>query len=160
MRYLRRLGAKIGRGCAILNSIQNFGAEPYLIEIGDRVTLTAGVRLITHDGASRLFRDKLPNSSRYGNRFGTVVIRDESFIGYGAVLLPGITIGPNSIVGAGSVVNKSVPPNMVYAGVPARPICTLDEYVMRYQEKMIPLAASNRDELRRELTQKLWGEVR
>lgn len=71
-----------------------------------------------------------------------------------------IKIGSNSIVGVGSVVNKDVPANTVVAGVPARPICSLNEYVARYQQKMVGITATTRAELRAELTQKLWGESR
>ncbi len=116
--------------------------------------------LITHDGSSRVFRSELKNANPYGNRFGAIKICDNSFVGINAILMPGVTIGPYSIVGAGSVVTKSIPPNSVAAGNPARVICSLDEYIERYQEKMIPLEAQDRASLRRELTQKLWGEER
>ena len=49
-------------------------------------------------------------------------------IGYGAILMPGIEIGPNSVVAAGAVVAKSVPPNSVVAGVPARTFMSTDDY--------------------------------
>jgi serine acetyltransferase len=74
--------------------------------------------------------------------------------------MPGVSIGPNSIVGVGSVVNKDVPPDTVVAGVPARPIYTLDEYIDRYGSKMIPIQAETRKDLRRELTRRFWGEER
>jgi serine acetyltransferase len=74
--------------------------------------------------------------------------------------MPGVKIGPNSIVGVNSVVTTDVPPATVVAGTPARPICTLEEYKDRYKSKTIPIAASNREALRKELTQRLWGEER
>lgn len=158
--YLRHLGVRIGEGCDLLNGIKDFGSEPWLIELGQRVTLAHGVVLITHDGASRLFRQSIPGSSRWGNRFGMIRIHDNSFVGVNTIILPDVQIGPNSIVGAGSVVTKDVPPQTVVAGVPARPICSLATYVERYQQKMIPLSATTSQELRHELTEKLWGEVR
>ncbi|MBX3064837.1 MAG: acyltransferase [Anaerolineae bacterium] len=151
---------RIGKGCAILNTIYDFGREPWLIQIGNRVTITKGVMLLTHDGASRLFRDQLSGSSRYGNRFAPIIIHDECFIGVNSIIMPGVTIGPNSIVGVGSVVNQDVPPSTVVAGVPARHICSLEEYIERYQEKMIPIESDNRADLRRELTKRFWGEER
>lgn len=160
IRYLRRLGTRIGEGCQILTSYDAFGTEPWLIEIGNRVTITLGVVFLTHDGASRLFRDQIPGGSRYGNRFGRILIQDNSFIGANSILLPGVKVGPNSIVGAGSVVNKDVPPNMVYAGVPAKPIMTLEEYIENYKSKMLPIQANDRQALREELTRYFWGEVR
>jgi len=158
--YLRHLGARIGKDCDILNTVKNFGTEPWLIDIGRRVTLAEGVLLYTHDGANRVFRDRLPNSSRWGNRFGTICILDNCFIGANSIIMPGVQIGPNSIVGAGSVVVNDVPPQTVVAGVPAQPISSLDDYIERYQRKMIPIESTNRQALRRELTQRLWGKMR
>jgi serine acetyltransferase len=61
------------------------------------------------------------------NLFGKIDI-DNYFIGFDAILMPNITIGPNSVVGDGSVVTKDIPSNMVVAGVPARILCRVDEY--------------------------------
>jgi acetyltransferase-like isoleucine patch superfamily enzyme len=142
-------------------SLGNFGTEPWLIELGNRVTLTSGVILVTHDGASRLFRQIHPDMNPlYGNRFGTIRIHDNCFIGVNTIVLPQVAIGPNAIIGAGSVVNRDVPPNMVVAGNPVRDICTLDEYIERYRQKMLPINALDRSGLRRELTRALWDEER
>jgi len=158
--YLRHLGTRIGRNCHIQNPVNNFGTEPWLIEIGNRVTLARGVVILTHDGANRLFRNTIAGSSPWGNRFGTVRIGDNCFIGANAVIMPGVNIGADSIVGVGSVVNKDVPPGTVVAGVPAKPICTLSDYIARYQQKMVPIRSTSRQELRQELTQLFWGEIR
>lgn len=160
IKYLRTQGVKIGNGCQILNRPFNYGSEPWLIELGNKVTITNGVFLITHDASSRLFRDSLPDSSPFGNRFGSIRIHDNCFVGVNSIILPGVSIGPNSIVGAGSVVNKDVPPDTVVAGVPARPICSLDEYIEKYKSKSIPIEGKNRDDLRKELTLYFWGEER
>ncbi len=159
--YLRYLGARIGEDCAIYTTIGNFGSEPWLIEIGNHVMLASGVVLMTHDGSSRLFRDRFSDmNARYGNRFGTITIHDDSFVGLNSIIVPNITIGPDSLVGTGSVVTKNVEPNTVVAGNPARFICSMDEYVERYRAKMIPVMAQDRESLRRELTTRLWGEIR
>ena len=73
------------------------------------------------------------------------------------IIMPDVEIGPNSIVGLGSIVTKNILPDMVYAGIPAKPICTLDEYITHYKEKMIDIKASNRQDLRSELTKYFWG---
>lgn len=158
--YLRFLGVRIGEGCSIYTDEHHFGTEPWLIEIGDNVTVGYDVQFITHDGTSRLFRDGFPEMSRFGNRFGTILVRDNCFIGNSAILLPGIEIGPHSVVGAGSVVTKTVPSRTIVAGNPARPIKTLDEYIADYPQRLIPLQAADRDALRKELTIKLWGQER
>jgi len=158
--YLRYLGVRIGENCELWNLPEDYGSEPWLIEIGDQVTITAGVRFITHDASSRLFRKTLPDSSLYGNRFGRIHVLDNCFIGINSIILPGVKIGPNSIVGAGSVVVKDVPPNTVVAGVPSRMIGSLNEYIERYKEKIVPIKSKNRKDLRRELTLYFWGEER
>lgn len=159
--YLRHLGVRIGNNCVILTGIHNFASEPWLIELGDRVQLLGAVTLLTHDGTSRVFRSRFPEMNvAFGNRFGTIRILDNCVIGYGTIILPGVTIGPNSIVGAGSVVTKDVPPDVVAAGNPARILCTLEEHIARYRARMLPLTAQDRVALRRELTTMLWGEER
>ena len=119
--YLRRLGARVGREVALLNQVKDFGTEPWLIEIGSRVNVASGVVFVNHDGPSRVFRRDILGGSVYGNRFGTIRVLDNCVIGTGTVLLAGVTIGPDSIVGANSVVTKDVPPRTVAAASPPGP---------------------------------------
>jgi len=121
----RSLGVKVGEGCRIYTS--SFGIEPWVISIGDRVTVTSGVQFITHDGAAWLLRDK--KGRRY--RVARIEIGNDVFIGVNTIILPGVRIGDRVIVGAGSVVNRSIPNNCVVAGVPATFIRTFDEYERR-----------------------------
>ena len=158
--YLRTQGVKIGNDCDIITKVRNFGSEPWLVQVGDRVTLAYGSWLITHDGASRLFREKFESMSKFGNKFGPIVIEDNCFIGINAILMPNVVVGRNSIVGSGSVVTRSVEPNSVVAGNPAKFICNLDDYVDRYKDKMFKIHSSDRSSLRKELTIKFWGEER
>jgi acetyltransferase-like isoleucine patch superfamily enzyme len=158
--YLRRRGARIGTQVTVLNRVEDFGTEPWLIEIGSRVTVAAGVLFVTHDGASRVFRHRIVGGSPFGNRFGTIRILDNCFIGARSILLPGIAVGPDSIVGAGSVVTRDVPPRTVVAGHPARAVADLDDHIETYRRKMVPGLPASRGDLRRELTVRLWGEER
>jgi acetyltransferase-like isoleucine patch superfamily enzyme len=121
----RFLGVKIGEGCRIYTS--SFGMEPWLISIGDRVTVTSGVQFITHDGATWLLRDE--KGRRY--RYAPIEIGSDVFIGANSIILPGVRIGNRVIVAAGSVINRSIPNNCVVAGVPAGFIKTFDEYERR-----------------------------
>ena len=100
------------------------GSEPFLIKIGNDVTIANNVHLITHDGGVWLFRKTYPNINRYGK----ISIGNNVFIGANCIVLPNISIGNNVIVGAGSVVTKSIPDNSVVAGNPARHIKSTDEY--------------------------------
>ena len=95
---------------------------PFLIEIGSDV-------LITH--ATILAHDASPVVFGKNTRAGRVRILDRCFIGAGAVVLPGVTIGPNAIVGANTVVSRDVPPNTIVAGNPAKVIANVDEWLAR-----------------------------
>lgn len=117
----RQLGCTIGENCRILSDIAT--SEPWLITVGDRVTISSGVRLITHDGVGWLYRDD--KGRRY--RYAPISIGSDVFIGAGVTILPGVTVGDRCVIGAGSVVTKSVPEGSVVAGNPARPLRTWDE---------------------------------
>lgn len=123
--YFRKQGAKIGEGCFIVPAI--LGAEPYLVRIGNHVAIAKGVSFVTHDGATWIFRDEMPDVQA----FGPIVIEDNCLIGLNAVIFPNVRIGPNSIVGANSVVISDVPANTMVIGVPARPLGS----VIKYKEK-------------------------
>lgn len=126
--YFREKGAQIGVHNRIM--IRNFGEAPYLIRIGNHCTITSGVELITHDGGGWVFTEV----DRTIQKFGTISILDNCFIGLRTIVLPNVTIGPNSIVGAGSVVTKDIPANTVVAGNPARVISTLDDYIAKIRK--------------------------
>ncbi|MBS1718394.1 MAG: acyltransferase [Armatimonadetes bacterium] len=111
---------------AHLEGLPVFGSEPYLISIGAKTTIAGGVVFLTHDGTTRLFRQQAKFAKVI--KFGRINIHENCFIGYGSILMPGITIGPNSVVAAGSVVTKDVPPDTIVGGVPAKPIKGLWEY--------------------------------
>lgn len=101
-----------------------WSSEPYLITIGNNCALTEGTKIFTHGGA-RVARDKYPDF----DIFGKVVLGDRVYVGSGAMIMPGVTIGDNVLIAAGSVVTKSIPSNVVVAGNPAKYICTVDEYI-------------------------------
>lgn len=121
-KYARLVGVHLGQGCCLYST--NFGSEPYMIAIGNHVTVTEGVRFITHDGGLRVFRHEYPSA----DYIRPIIVYDNCFIGVNTIILPGVTIGPNAVIGAGSVVSHSIPANCIAAGSPARVISTLEEY--------------------------------
>ena len=62
-------------------------------------------------------------------RIGQVTIHESCHIGARTVILPGVVIGPKTIVGANSVVTRSLPPNTVCAGNPAKVLCSIEDYL-------------------------------
>lgn len=118
-------GLKVGKDVIFIEA-PKFGSEPYLIEIGDRTKITANCTFINHDGAMYVIRsmEKFVDA----RNFGRIKIGKNCFIGNNCTILPGVEMGDNCILGAGSVLNSSTTPNSVYAGVPAKFICTIEEY--------------------------------
>ena len=135
LKRLKKRGFTIGGGCEILNGF-DFGSEPYLVTIGDNVRITSGVKITTHDGGVWTLRHMYPELADI-DRFGRVSIGDNSHIGMDAMIMPGVTIGRNCIVGARSVVTHDVPDNTVIAGVPARPIGTIDQYREKHSSEFV-----------------------
>jgi acetyltransferase-like isoleucine patch superfamily enzyme len=112
----------------------NIGAtitDPAYVRIGRNCGLST-CTLIGHDGSIRVL------NNAYGKKLdsvGPITILDNCFIGHGAIIMPRVTIGPNSIVAAGAVVSADVPPGTVVGGNPARPICTTEEMVQRAEAR-------------------------
>jgi len=117
--------AKIGKNCNINSNvfIENN------VYIGDNVTIKCGVQIwdgitIESDvfiGPNTTFtNDKTPKSGNINFKIEETVLKQGASIGANATILPGLTIGTNSLVGAGSVVTKNIPDNEVWMGNPAR----------------------------------------
>jgi maltose O-acetyltransferase len=99
-----------------------------LISIGDEAVLTDGVRIVAHDASIKHWMGY--------SRVGRVDIGRRVYIGVGAILLPGVRIGDDAIVGAGSVVTRDVPSRTVVAGNPAQPIATLEDFIARQRDRL------------------------
>lgn len=133
--YLRKRGAKIGSECEIYNTA-NFGSEPYLIEVGNHVRINHGVELVTHDGGCWVLR-KLDEKYKNADCFGRITIGNNVHIGTNSVIMPGVKIGSNVVIGCSSVVTHDIPDNSVWAGVPAKHIETMQEYIEKNEKKIV-----------------------
>jgi acetyltransferase-like isoleucine patch superfamily enzyme len=134
VRAARKLGVTVGEHCRLLGvSASTFGSEPYLVSLGDHVTVTAEVRFVTHDGGVWVFRSELPSV----DVVAPIRIGSNVFIGLRAILLPGVTVGDNVVIAAGSVVTRSFGNDVVIGGVPARVIKPLAEYRSTVNESAI-----------------------
>ena len=131
---LRKKGVKIGDGCEIYPNV-HFGSEPFLVELGDNVRLASGVKITTHDGGLWVLRNdgRLQNS----DEFGCVRIGNNVHVGLDVIIMPGVTIGDNVIIGCGAVVTKDIPSNSVAVGVPAKVIESIDEYYNKKKDDVV-----------------------
>lgn len=129
----RKEGLSIGDGTAIYRDVRfgRGGKDP--IVIGKNCVLT-GCIILGHDASTNHALGIQPGQPSIRR---TVTIEDECFIGYGAIVLMGVTIGKGSIVGAGAVVTKDVRPNTVVGGNPANIICTVEELAEKRRELAI-----------------------
>lgn len=90
-----------------------------LIEIGNRCLIAANCQIIDGNGHELSF-DNVMNRINTTSGSKPVIIEDDVWIGTGSIILPGVTIGRGSVVSAGSVVTKSIPPFCIYGGSPAK----------------------------------------
>ncbi len=131
VKILRLMGVKIGENTIIYTSLSNFDTFfPNLITIGSHCVIGKKTLLITHDYSRNFPTDGLSTMTK-----GKITIGDHTFIGMRCIILPGVSIGKNVIVGAGTVVTKSIPDNMVAAGNPARVICSLEKYMEKRSDR-------------------------
>jgi len=117
----RRLGAKIGVNVRLNGDIDT--VNPNLVEIGENTVVGKNTQIITHCPVNP----------------GPVKIGRDVFIGYSCIILPGVVVGDGSLIGAGSVVTKDIPPMSVAVGNPANVIGSRNPYEM---EHTIALVAS------------------
>jgi len=124
--YAKLIGVKINGNIKIYGSaLEMFSTEPFCITLGDNVHITNGVKFLTHDGGTLLFRDKFPTLDITKK----IEVGNNVYIGINSIIMPGVTINDNTIIGAGSVVTKSFPSGSVVAGTPAKYIKSFDEYL-------------------------------
>lgn len=130
----RQGGIKIGENC-YLHGLNMGVSEP--IEIGNNCVLTY-CTILGHDASPALFIPELQKGGLMDriSKKKLTRIHDNSFIGINAILLCGVSVGPNSIVGAGSVVTKDVPANSVVAGNPATVLCSIHEFIDKHRQEM------------------------
>lgn len=108
----------------------NLGAritDPAYVWLGSHIVL-ADCALIGHDASAAVFSQF---DGETVDAVGPIVVHDHVFIGHGAIVLRGVSIGPRAIVAAGAVVTRDVPEGAIVGGVPARVIGRFDDYHAR-----------------------------
>lgn len=138
-RYLYKKIGSIGKNIDIRPYVTIVGTQN--VEIGDNVTLrpytsiyadnNEGCKVIIGDDvllganiymtvSNHNYIDRNLKISQQGHTFKGIMIKDGAWIGYGAIILPGVTIGKHSVVAAGAVVTRDVADYTVVGGIPAK----------------------------------------
>ena len=107
------------------------------IFLGDNVRCGSKVLFITHDVIHSMLNNRRGNDFEFKEKIGDIRIGDNVFVGSNTTILYDVTIGSNVIIGAGSLVNKDIPSNSVVAGVPAKYICSFDEFVEKRKKESL-----------------------
>lgn len=121
-------GLRVGKNLKRLNQVIIDDSHAWLITIGDDVTLAPRVHILAHDASTKTHLGY--------TKIGCVTIGDRVFVGAESVILPGVAIGNDVIIGANSTVTRDIPDGMVVAGSPAKIICTIEEYLNKERECM------------------------
>ncbi len=136
IKYLRRKGITIGEHCIFREpkSATIDKTRPALISIGNYVDMNRNFTIMTHDYVTSVFIRKFGD---FINSSGKVVIGNNIYFGVNCTVLKGATIGDNCVIGAHSLVTGTIPPNSVATGVPARVVCTIEEYYEKRKNKAV-----------------------
>lgn len=128
---LVKQGLKIGKNVSIQPMVIIDPCHCWLIEIDDDVTIAPRAYILAHDASS---------IHREATRIGCVYIGKRTFIGAGAIILPGVSIGKNCLIGAGAVVRGSIPDNSVVVGNPGKIVGLRTDYEEKDREllKVLP----------------------
>ncbi len=110
---------KIGKYCLITPGVRIIAAES--IEIGDACMFAHGAYISDADWHGIYDRSEPVGNTK------PIILKDNVWIGDSAIICKGVTIGENSIIGAGAVVTKNIPANVVAAGNPAKVVKNLDQ---------------------------------
>jgi len=156
--YWRTKGAQIGKGSEIYPTAI-LGSEPYLIRIGENVRITNGVRFITHDGGAWVLRN-LKQEYQNIDIIQPIKIGNNVHVGINAVIMPGVNIGSNCIIGCGAIVTKDIPDNSIAVGIPAKVIETIAEYEQKHKDDFLYTKNMPADEKRRYLINLFNEEIK
>ena len=133
LKYARKVGVNFPEGELHLYGKVAWSTEPWIITLGKNVHITNGVKFITHDGGTLVFRKYYPDLEITK----PITVGNDVYIGNDVIILPGVKIGNKVIIGAGAVVSKDIPDNSVAVGVPARVIKTADDYLGKIKKESL-----------------------
>ena len=112
-----------------------FSAEPYLVTLGKNVHISRNASFVCHDGSTLPFRKDIPDLELAAE----IRVGDNIFIGTGAIILAGVTIGSDCVVGAHAVVTKDVPDGSIVAGNPAKILKRTQDFIQTAEKKSLKI---------------------
>lgn len=126
--YIRKhsIFRHMGKNCMVM--FRKIPLYPQLISVGDNVWIASNVTFATHDVIHQMLNNYISDYS-FKENIGCIVIKDNVFVGANTTIISNVRIGPNTIIAAGSIINKDIPGNGVYGGVPAKYICSMDSFI-------------------------------
>lgn len=130
VKYLKQHNVFAELGDNVLYQPIKLPNEPKLIKIHNNVKVAADVTFYTHDVINSVFAIKF--WGRYQTHGSCIEIYDNVFIGGNSIIVGNVSIGPNAIIGAGSVVTKDVPEGAIVAGNPAK---IVDSFSNLYEKR-------------------------
>lgn len=152
--YLRKHNVlrNIGTNCMVM--FRKIPLYPKLISFGNNVWIASNVSFVTHDVIHRMLNN-VDKEGNYTEKTGCIDIKDNVFVGANTTILYDVSIGPNTIIGAGSLVNKSIGSG-VYAGIPARYICSFEDYQEKRKCSPVVIPKKIRGELTEDTVKEVW----
>ena len=144
--YARKKGIyhHVGNNVRLPASIVPLHSE--LISFHDNIEVASGVKFVVHDAIHGVLNFKYhgtKNNPEFPEKIDCIEIMDNVFIGTGTIVLGGVRIGPNVVIGANSLINSDIPEGTVCAGSPARVIGRFDELVKKRKEVVPFLSAED-----------------
>lgn len=126
--YWKKEGLIVGKNFQLERNSYIDSSFPWLIEIGDDVTIAPDSLILSHDGSTK----KVVGYSKIGK----VVIGSNVFVGAKCIILPNTVIGNNVVIGAGSVVTGNIPDNTLVIGNPAKVISNIEDFKNKHEAIM------------------------
>ena len=135
--YLRKHNSLAAIGSNVYYYSRIFPSDPKLLKIGNNVVICTDVRFVGHDRVDIMLSGML--GEKYTKYYEPIEVGNNVFIGSDTVILPGVKIGDNTVIGAGAVVTRDLPSGNVWGGVPARRIGSFEEFVNKRKVNILNL---------------------